>query len=92
MRPFAGSLRLGLAERGCPRVLVWAKEGSAAEDRAAWCAAGSRMTAYIESESAEAVSQGRVYRYELPPAPFEARSAMPECGPRAARSSRCRWS
>ena len=75
---------LYLFPRDCPRIVVWANEGSTPEDRAAWCGAGSRMTAYIESESAEAVSRGRVYRYELPPARFE---ALDDAGMWIARST-----
>jgi hypothetical protein len=61
---------LYLFPRECPRVLLWAREDSLAEERAQWLGE-ARFAAYIESGWADRVRQGVIWRYGLPPETFE---------------------
>jgi hypothetical protein len=56
--------------RECPRILVWAKAGTSAADTADWLGP-HRAAAYIERSWLERFAAAVLYRYELPPEPFE---------------------
>lgn len=63
---------LYLFPRDCPRMVLWAVEGSTTDDREVWLGSSScRMTAYIEREWSERMHHGNIFRYELPVDNFE---------------------
>ena len=59
-----------LFPRDCPRILVWPKATTTAQDRAAWLGQGSQA-AYVEARWLTALRAARIYRYELPTDSFE---------------------
>ena len=76
---------LYLFPRECPRVLLWPTEATRPEDRAAWLGPGdARMIAHIEADWLERFRRGRIYRYTLPGAPFE---ALDDAGMHVARTA-----
>jgi hypothetical protein len=66
--------RLYLFPRDCPRILVWPRPDSAPVDTDRWLGRlqpGMQAIAFIESTWTDRVRTGHIYRYELPPGPFE---------------------
>jgi hypothetical protein len=58
--------------RDCPRILLWPRPQTLAKDKEAWWAGSSaRMLAYIEAGWLERLRNAVIWRYELPPEPFE---------------------
>ncbi|MDP1616186.1 DUF6886 family protein [Phenylobacterium sp.] len=61
-----------LFPRDCPRIVVWAKDDSAAADRAAWFGdSPAQAIAYMERDWFERLRAETLYRYVLPAEPFE---------------------
>ena len=56
--------------RDCPRIVIWATERTTAKDKAQWLGQ-HRAAAYIERGWLERCAASVLYRYDLPPAPFE---------------------
>jgi hypothetical protein len=55
-----------LFPRDCPRILVWLKDDTTAEDRACWWGERScQMIAHVEWAWMERIRTARLYRYEL---------------------------
>lgn len=66
--------RLYLFPRECPRIVVWPRPDSTQADTDRWLGGlqpGMQAMAFIESTWADQVHTGHLYRYELPPGPFE---------------------
>jgi len=62
---------LYLFPRDCPRIVVWPLESSAPGDWAEWCGgSAARMMAFVETEWAETIGGGAIYRYRLPDSGF----------------------
>lgn len=61
---------LYLFPRDCPRILIWATEGTSAEDRAAWLG-DNRAVAFIEQDWLARVEACTIERYALPADGFE---------------------
>jgi hypothetical protein len=63
---------LYLFPRDCPRILVWPKKSTTADDLKKWWDGRTcRMIAHIEWAWFERVTDARLYRYELPEKDFE---------------------
>jgi hypothetical protein len=61
-----------LFARDCPRILLWPVAATNAADRSAYFGdTEARMIAYVESGWLPRIRSTRLYRYELPAAPFE---------------------
>ena len=61
---------LYLFPRECPRIVVWARPDTTAEDRTAWLG-DSRVAAYIEAAWLERLNTAELTRYTLDPEGFE---------------------
>src|SRR5688572_27094477 len=63
---------LYLFPRDCPRILLWRTPRTVAADAELYFGASTaRMLAYVEAGWADAIAAATLYRYELPPKPFE---------------------
>lgn len=61
-----------LFPRDCPRILLWAKADTTAQDRDAWFQdSGARMLAYVEQGWLDRLAAASICRYELPAETFE---------------------
>jgi hypothetical protein len=61
-----------LFPRDCPRILIWPTDQTNDEDHARyWSSSSSRMIAFIEARWLDRVRSSALYRYTLPPDPFE---------------------
>ncbi|MDB5587188.1 MAG: hypothetical protein JWP26_2158 [Devosia sp.] len=56
--------------RECPRIVIWAKDGTRPADTVKWLGP-HRAAAYIERSWLERCATAVLYRYELPPKWFE---------------------
>ena len=56
--------------RECPRIVIWAKDGTSAADKANWLGS-HRAAAYIERSWLERFTEAVLYRYELPSEGFD---------------------
>ena len=62
-----------LFPRDCPRILLWPRADSTADDLAEWFGERTcRMIAHIETAWVERLERATLYRYELPLEGFEA--------------------
>ncbi|WP_117192748.1 DUF6886 family protein [Rhizobium terrae] len=59
-----------LFPRDCPRILVWAKPNTLADERRTWLGEW-RAAAYIERAWLDRLLGETIHRYELPPGDFE---------------------
>jgi hypothetical protein len=63
---------LCLFPRDCPRILLWAREDTTADDLASWFGSRTcRMVAHIERAWLDRLQRATIYRYNLPPDGFE---------------------
>jgi hypothetical protein len=62
--------RLYLFPRDCPRIVLWARADTTAQDRTAWLATPCVALAYIERAWVDRFNQGSLWRYELPAQTF----------------------
>lgn len=66
--------RLYLFPRECPRIVIWAHDGSTDEDREVWLAAmppPMQAVAYVETAWAARLQSAGIHRYEMPQQSFE---------------------
>jgi len=66
--------RLYLFPRDCPRIVIWARSDSSADDRHAWLSdlqPGAQAVAYIERAWAARVAAATIWRYDLPTEHFQ---------------------
>jgi hypothetical protein len=61
-----------LFPRDCPRILLWPTPATTALDKDAWWdGSAARMLAFVEEGWRARLSEAAIWRYELPPEPFE---------------------
>jgi len=61
-----------LFPRDCPRILLWARSATTAEDRAAWFGGSpAQAVAYVEWDWLDRLRAETLYRYVLPAESFE---------------------
>jgi hypothetical protein len=66
--------RLYLFPRECPRIVIWAHEGSTAQDQDRWLGAlpaHRQAVAYVETAWAARLQSACIHRYEMPQQSFE---------------------
>lgn len=56
--------------RECPRIVIWARNDTSPADTATWLGP-HRAAAYIERAWLERCAETTLYRYTMPPGPFE---------------------
>jgi hypothetical protein len=61
-----------LFPRDCPRILLWARPDTSAQDQERWFGASDcRIIAHVEWDWFDRLRAASIHRYELPMAPFE---------------------
>lgn len=67
-----GRQAMYLFPRDCPRILLWPTQRTTEVDLERWFGRSTaRILAHVEWAWFERLRAGRLYRYELPPGPFE---------------------